>query len=686
MTKIFLAVGVAVLLVRPAWAEDYVEQTLFSFDDDTQGWTAEGGAVISPTTEYATLGTGSLKVQLPKPQASFEIARQLDLSGWDKLKLDIHNTGDPFNFTLRAADADGHSYTSWYQRAAPGASTIEYSLRGFASKVPDRGRVNSLAISRIARINIRVDSDIPKAVTIYVNNVRVCNGAEPFIRPRPRTSENPVVQLPGNILENSDFELGLHGWGSWGEWDGGLYSFGSGAGENAHTGVSSAAIVCEKPGRGGISSQINLPAAGRYKLTFAVKGAGGADRMRYAIAGSRSDFSETVRVTDRWQVIEKTWEASPGNCRLYFFHVSAGTLYIDSASLVPSERKIAESSEEDRPAQPSKVAVKGDRTFVNGQPFFPIGIYGVTDPQSELADTGFNTPIGGATSASAEAWFDKCRDGGMMAIVNLTGVLRGHLPDQVVTIAEQVKQRASLLGYYLCDEPDHSNWNVTPAEIRQSHYLLAEADPDHPTIVLVMAWDRSMCYQYADTANIIASDPYSVDDMDKPVRTVLWMDDGRQQKQPVWAVLQIGWDRTPPLTPEAMVCQAYSSVASGADGIFWFELQWCKRHLNEWKVVQQLSLELREIHDDLCGEEPADMQPQFSNDRVIGLLKKTQQGMVLVTVNKTLENLGNVTINVPGLGDKKAQELFGGMEVKFDGGRLAAGFGPGERHVYRFAP
>ena len=149
MKKIFLAVGVAVLLARPAWAEDYVEQTLFSFDDDTQGWTAEGGAVISPTTEYATLGTGSLKVQLPKPQASFEIARQLDLSGWDKLKLDIHNTGDPFNFTLRAADADGHSYTSWYQRAAPGASTIEYSLRGFASKVPDRGRVNSLAISRI---------------------------------------------------------------------------------------------------------------------------------------------------------------------------------------------------------------------------------------------------------------------------------------------------------------------------------------------------------------------------------------------------------------------------------------------------------------------------------------------------------------------------------------------------------
>jgi hypothetical protein len=80
------------------------------------------------------------------------------------------------------------------------------------------------------------------------------------------------------------------------------------------------------------------------------------------------------------------------------------------------------------------------------------------------------------------------------------------------------------------------------------------------------------------------------------------------------------------------------------------------------------------------------MQPRFSDDRAIGLLKKTDEGMLLVTVNKTLDDAGSVTVTVPGLGSHQARELFGGKEVTFDGGRLAAEFGPGQRRVYRFGP
>ncbi len=680
MMKALVAALAASTLAFGAWAADYGEKVLASFDAGTDGWKTARGA----TGSHSAKNGGCFKVVFPKAQASFSHSGKLDLSGWDKLKLDVIGEGDPFNFSLRAVDGDGKSYTCWYQRVAQGKNAIEYSLRGFASKVPDKGKVTSLDLSNITSIAIRVDSKIAKPVTAYIDNIRLARGTEPFMVPVKSSGGKSAAEVPGNLLTNSDFEMGLQGWGSWGQWDGGMYSFGTGKGKDARTGAASAAIICQKRGRGGIYGKFKVAKAGLYKVKFAVKGAGGATTMRYAIERNPSRFSETVSIGTDWKIVEKDWNAKAGDGALYFYHVSNGTVYIDSASVTPAAGGgTASTGTVGAGEKPSKVTLEGDRMFVNGKPYFPIGIYNVEDPKKDLAGTGMNFAFAGATERSSPQWFTKCREAGVMTTAGLTGMLRGHMGPQAGSIAKTVKSRSALLGYYLCDEPDHGRWNVTPAEIRQAHHVLKDADPDHPTIVLVMAWHRSMSYQYADAADIIASDPYSITDMDKPVRTTLWMEDGRAAKQPLWTVLQAGWDNTKPPSPAAIVGQAYSSVACGADGIFWFERKWCNRYPAQWAAIKKVSLELKEIHDDLCGKEPAAMQPKFSDRRVIGILKRTAAGMVLITVNKTLDDVGQVTVTVPGLRARQAKELFDGGNVAISRGAIKASFGPGERRVYR---
>ena len=662
----------------------YEEKSLWSFEArDTEGWRADGGATISVEDAHASEGDRALRVTFPGSQARIAVDGSMDLSGWEKLKFDVYNAGEPFIVTLMARDADGHTYTSWYQRVARGWNALEYSLRGFASRVPEQGKIEALDLTRIALLDLRVDMEMAQPADVYVDRIRVARGREPFTPLKePAVGDRPVEEVPGNLLANGDFELGLQGWGSWGEWDGGRYAFGTGTGEDVYSGTASAEILCEQVGRGGIWARLEIPEAGPYRVKWAVRGRNGADRMRAVLEPSERGFVEEISVGEDWTLHERVFDAQPGRYSLYLHHVSAGVLYIDAVSVGPVDGGSGSDLSLPEKGAPTRVVVQGDRLSVDDRPFFPIGIYGVRDVAEDLAGTGFNTAIGNAVDAASPGWYARCRAAGVMTVANLTGLLRGHLPERAPAVARQLKNRPALLCYYLCDEPDHARWNVPPAEVRRAHRLLAAEDPAHPSLVLVMAWHRSMAYQYADAADIIVSDPYSVDDMDKPVRSTLWMEDARVEKQPVWVVLQVGWDQTPPLADEAMVCQAYSSIASGADGLFWFERGWCREHLQQWNLMARLSRELREIHDALCWDEPNEMQPTFSDDRVIGVLKRDRERVLLIAVNKTLEMVGNVEIAAPELGDARGVELFGGGEVSLSDGRFWAEFAPGQRHVY----
>ncbi len=682
--KLFLF---SVLIWHQVASIDYEEKTLWSFESGgAQGWMADSMAQLSVVDSGSTHGTLGLSVRFPQPQARFSRTGSIDLSGWEKLKIDALNSGDPFVLTLRVRDAAGKSYTSWYQVVARGRSVLEYNLRGLSSVVPDRGQVVALDLARIIYIEWRLDQeDGPPSAAVF-DNIRLSRGHEPFRAPSGAAlgpgAPRAVESVPNNLLSNGDFELGFQGWKTWGEWDGGAYRFGTADGSLAFSGAASAEILAERVGRGGIWTQVELPAGGRVQLRLMARGVQGAHKVRVQLLGA-GGFTEDFEIGTEWTSIVRDIVAQKGEYLLYLYHVGPGNLYLDAVHLT-STVSPGSAPVEEAPG-PRPVRVEGDRLTVDGRGFFPIGIYGVENIEADISGTGFNTVIGNEGSGGASQWYARAAEAGVMTLANLTGLMRGHRAAAAPLIAARVKEQPSLLGYYLCDEPDHARWNVTPAEIRQARHLLAREDPDHPSIVLVMAWHRSMAYQYADAADIIASDPYSIDDMDKPVRSVRWMDDAQSEPQPVWVVLQLGWGDTPPATPQAMVGQTYASIATGADGIFWFERGWGRRHPEQWQVVVDLSLELAAIHDELTWPE-ATQQPVFSDPRVIGVLKEGDSEKLLITVNKTLEATGDVEILIDGLGTRTGQSLFDDGTVQFTEGRLHAHYGPGERRVYRLGP
>jgi hypothetical protein len=659
----------------------YEEKPLCSFEGELGGWAGEDGVVVAAALEHATAGKVSLKTHFEKAETRAAAKGAFDFSGWNKLKIDVFNNGEPVTATTTFRDAKNQEYKVWYQYLARGANTLEFSIRGMASAIPEKGQTTPLDVAHIAYIGLALEG--PKFPDLFLDNVRLSRGPEPTSVAVVAAPVKTAVEVSAdNIIANPDFELGLLQWNTWGRWDGGQYRFGCVGGNVARTGAHAAEISCDKKGRGGIFAKLPIWAPGPFKLTFWARGEGGAE-LQYGLEPAIS--KKIGVVADAWTKYEEAAPLDPGTT-LYIYNTGTGNLQIDSVSLVRTEPDPMVKAPEFEPDRPNKVTVVIDRTFVNDKPFFPIGFYGVRDP-SELVDTGINFVINEDMSDISQPYFDMCYMSGMLTVANFTGLMRGHAPDHIVEVANKVRKNPSLFGYYLCDEPDHALWSVPAAELRHASNLLRKSDPDHPTITLTMAWERSPHYQYGDVCDIQSSNPYCADDdMDFPVRAVKRTIDASPDKRPVWVVLNAGSSGTPAPTATALSGQCYAALASGADGIFWHSYAFVRMDNILMDAVKQVAGELRFISEELCGDEPDISQPTFSDKRIIGIVKQTPATMLLIAVNTTVEDVGQVTITSPGFAAHKAEVLFESRAVEFANDAITDTFLPGQRHLYQFRP
>lgn len=698
---VVVACSVVCLSVGLLWAaQGYEERVLESFEgaDALSGW--EAGDEMSLVTEHATEGTKALKVALEKMGSSVGVdGRRWDLTGYDKLKLDITNDGPPVIITLRAKDRAGATYQSWYYLVKTGYNRVEYIIDGFAS---------ALDISQFNSLDIRIDAETPKPVTFFIDNIRASRGADDDSWLLPKERPPAVLEVPGNLIENASFELGMEQWGSWGQWDGGKYTFGSGSGPDAHSGGSSASIICQKPGRGGIYTKpMRLPAPGTYQVVVYLKGRDGA-RFRTSAANGQLVGAREFEVPDRWTEIEYKVEVEdPSNdFRLYIYNVGAGTLYVDDVVLLPLDGVEAAvvTAREVKGSAPV-ISIDGDVMTVNGKPFFPIGIYGCSDPETQLAGTAFNLVTGGATSSSGQGYLDACARAGVYSWVNFTGLTRGHVPWQAGDLAARVKDHPALLAWYLCDEPDHAGWNVPPPELRLARKVIAEEDGrSHPAITLVMAWTPSNLYQYRDTCDILASDPYCIKaerpcDLHYVSRCVDTMRAAVHDEKPVWAVLHAGWDVTAEPTREEEYAMTYLAVAHGADGILWFALGYALNHPDLWQTLKDLAAELKALNPVLTAKTVWTKARQPAGHPAIhAILKETDDAYFLIAVNvpdiggpedgpKTLlsKDLTGVALPVGEVKATMAKVWFEDREVSLSEGTITDDFKLYERHVYEIA-
>ena len=640
---------------------------------------SSGTGTMSLSSEHVTDGTQSLRIDFGQVAPAFEFNNGvIDVSSYDKIKFDIYLEGTPMIITARFWQSGwAASYRSWYYLYNEGFNTIEYSIPGIASKVD----TTKLFIMSFSAESAYTGNN---SATLYIDNLRATRGADNDEWLRNSDPGHPLISVPGNVLENGDFELGFQNWGSWGTWDGGEYLFGSGTGDNAKSGVYSAQITCRTTGRGGIMTNVNLE-PGDYELNFWVKGSSPGVEMFYWFSGSIFSSGQScprTAVNTNWT--QKSYPVAvtaTGQVSLYLLSTGINKLYFDAVSVVRADYS-GGSPPELPDWTPRTVTLDAQTILLDGKPFFPIGIYGGVP--SELGDTGFNM-VSTATGNTAIEDLDDIHAHGLMTWGNLTGIARAHVPTHAGLAARPIKNHPAVLCWYNCDEPDHARWNVPPPEIRFMSTVLAEEDDRHPTAVLMMPWTPSNLYQYARTADIAMTDPYSTD-----ISTVIAQIDTLRAAagpdRPIWIVLLSNYDTGTGPTPVAryLYACAYAAITHSANGLFWFSYN-PDTYPAAWTTLTDISHELKELTPALVAK-TSSKAVTVSNPNIHTILKQYNGRLCLIAVNVAATTANSVRLTIPNLTAANARVKFEDRTEPITNGIITDDFQPNQRHVYDIGP
>jgi hypothetical protein len=653
------------------------EKVLFSFETPGEVQPGQGTAPIAASNLHATHGERSLSVRLDREEAGFGIESPgagLDFRGARKLLLDVFNDGGPTSLVSRIYDDKGGTYVAWYYHLQPGENTVELDVAGMGHVVD---------VSAVKRLYFYVERP---AGTLYVDHVRLSGSAIELDETSPLGfAARPRLDRAGNVLENGDFELGMAGWHSWGEWDGGEYQFGSGSGDDAYSGSASLAISCVRRGRGGVFTDPMAFRAGEYDLRFWAKGGGADSILRWtfegqspAAAAGRNLDSGPIRLGEAWKEFRyRVVLTTDVALRLYLFSIGAGTVYLDAVTLVPTAGAGRKGEAEPAKTVPRRVTTEGERIFVDGRPFFPIGIYHAR-PEA-LAGGGFNSVV--ALKVDRE-YLDACERAKIMVSPELTGVMRGRLPRRTPEAVEPWKNHPAIFGWYLCDEPDHAAWTVPPPEMRLATRLLRKADPAHPTWTVVMCWADSNLYQYADTVDILATDVYPIEEEGgrRPLVEVAEKTDALRRavggRKPVILVTQA----SKLVRPAELVALTYLAATHGAAGIFYFNYAEAVEDPACWGALVAITRELQGISPVLTSGEAREVRP--SDGRIHALARRLGDRLYVVAVNEGAAPAAGVEFSSAEATGEPIQVLFERRTLQPSGGAWRDDFGGYERRVY----
>ena len=238
--------------------------------------------------------------------------------------------------------------------------------------------------------------------------------------------------------------------------------------------------------------------------------------------------------------------------------------------------------------EPSRRKVRIDsmkRTIVDGQPFFPLGMYFRNRDlnESNLAhyvEGPFNCLMPYAPMGLSEKDLAMYRAAGLKVIFDLRhGTTDADGAETWVrkTVAK-FKDHPALLAWYTNDERPVSD--IPKLAFRQR--ILEEIDPDHPTWSVQDVFSEAR--QYMGTYDVLGMDPYPIPK--KPIETAISSMrqglEGTFGARAVWQVPQaFGWgwlkrketkgQRAP--TQKEMANMTWQAIAGGANGIVYYAFQ-----------------------------------------------------------------------------------------------------------------
>jgi len=301
---------------------------------------------------------------------------------------------------------------------------------------------------------------------------------------------------------------------------------------------------------------------------------------------------------------------------------------------------------------------KHNRVIVDGQPFFPLGMYWGSVNAEELetyADSAFNClmPYGGAD----EATMDLCQAKGLKLIYSVKDYYAGthYCPKEIQTEAHEInkisdkveafRNHPALLAWYINDELPLDMVDRLAARQQQMEAL----DPDHPTWVVLYQVDQ--VGGYLPTFDAIGTDPYPIPSQPAAMAGE-WTRKTRaavEGARPVWQVPQVfNWAcyrkdekekaACRPPTFDEMRSMIWQCIAEGANGIVcysWFDIRRDEaRAFDEtWPLLKEIAGEVADLIPVLLSVEKA---PAISADEADGLswmAKRHGDAVYLFVVN-----------------------------------------------------
>ena len=324
-----------------------------------------------------------------------------------------------------------------------------------------------------------------------------------------------------------------------------------------------------------------------------------------------------------------------------------------------------------------------NRFILNGEPFFPLGLYVVqcangsySTELDEISDSPFDTlmnyAINGcgsdATVEQINTYLDEVESRNLKVIFSFQEYFSGCFaayevcdnPDILDTTGDIITQKVAahkyhdaLLAWYLYEE-------VCPdclTQLGEGYGLVKALDTDHP--VWTVHWNTNWLLQETHTTDIVGVDPYPIDN--HPITLVSQMADAASSAgKPLWLVPQIfdwrdyPWDPRSntgrPPTKEEMRAMSYLATNHGAKGLIYysyFNIRDDADYAVRWQEIKDIATEIDTLRPVFMSTEETQIDDVICDNENIDIkLMKKDDTYYLFAVNTREVDTASVSFNI----------------------------------------
>jgi hypothetical protein len=355
-----------------------------------------------------------------------------------------------------------------------------------------------------------------------------------------------------------------------------------------------------------------------------------------------------------------------------------------------------------------------NRFILNGEPFFPLGLYVVqctngsyTTELDEIADSPFDTLMNYAINeCGTEASYQQIRDYldelarrdlkvifslkeyvsacDEYAVCDNPGPLSADAENIITQKVNNHMDHESVIAWYLNDEtcPDCLE------QLEDGYNLIQRLDSNHP--VWSVHWNTTWLLQEAHTTDIVGADSYPIPD--NPITWVLnVVDDAMQAGKPLWFVPQLfEWPNKRPPSKEEMRAMTYLAVNHGAKGLIYysyFDIRNDGDYSERWSAIKDIAGEIDQVRDVFLSTQDTTASDVVCNVTDIDLkLMKKDDTYYLFAVNTKEEAVPGVSFSVnlnqtPSVVDTLFES---GRQIPVTNASFEDDFSTYEVHVYQW--